>query len=78
MGAKEQKDVFGEEKRLWEELVGMYMIRSVRNWQEASQLAPPALLSPVLTPAAPSCPHLPPGLAGWLKDLMYILLPPLP
>lgn len=78
MGAKEQKDVFGEEKRLWEELVGMYMIRSVRNWQEASQLAPPALLSPVLTPAALSCPRLPPGLAGWLKDLMYILLPPLP
>lgn len=36
LGAKEQKDVFGEEKSLWEELVGMYMFHLVRNWQEAS------------------------------------------
>ena len=68
----------GEEKSLWEELVGMYMIYLVWNWQEASQLAPPTLISPRLTPAALSCPRLPPGLAGWLKDVMYILLPPPP
>lgn len=60
--------MFGSEKRLWEELRGMYMIRLVRNWQEASQLAPcPAFSCP--HPGSPVLPPPPPGLAGMAKGL---------